>query len=199
MKYSDNYTKRSGSSCQCYWDEPNDNLLDSELFKSKIKTTGKTPAAGNEKDVEIMVPLKYLSDFWRTREIPLTNCEVNLILTWSSTCVITNSTGVGTFEITDSQLYVPVVTLSTQDNSKLLEKLKSDFKMVISWNKYLLKPELLAQNLNLNHLVEPSFQGVNRLFVLAFENDTQRTSHSDYYLPNVEIKDYNIKTFLINQ
>ena len=71
--------------------------------------------------------------------------------------------------------------------------------MVISWNKYLLKPELLGQNLNLNHLVEPSFQGVNRLFVLAFENDTQRISHSDYYLPNVEIKDYNIKTFLINQ
>ena len=96
------------------------------------------------------------------------NCEVNLILTWSLTCVITNSTGAGTFAITDTKLYVPVVTLSTQDNSKLLQQLKSAFKRTVNWNKYLSKPELLAQNSNLNNLVEPSFQGVNRLFVLAF-------------------------------
>ena len=124
--------------------------------------------------------------------MPLINCEVNLILTLSSTCVITNSTGVGTFLITDTKLYVPVVTLSTQDNSKLLQQLKSGFKRVISWNKYLSKPELLRRIPNLNHLVEPSFQGVNTLFVLAFENDTQRRSHSGYYVPNVEIKNYNI-------
>ena len=115
-------------------------------------------------------------------------CEVNLILTWSSTCVITNSNGAGAFAITDTKLYVPVVTLSTQENIKFLQQLKSGFKRVINWNKYLSKPELLAQNPNLNHLVESSFQGVNRLFVLAFENDT----HDRYYLPNVEIKDYNI-------
>ena len=108
-----------------------------------------------------MVPIKYLSNFWRTLEIPLINCEVNLILTWSSTCAITNSVGVRTFPITDTRLYVPVVTLSTQENTKLLQQLKSGFKRVI------------AQNLNLHHLVEPSFQGVNKLFVLAFENDTQ--------------------------
>ena len=113
-------------------------------------------------------------------------------MTWSSTCVITNSNGAGTFEITDTKLYVPVVTLSTQETTKLLQQLKSGFKRVINWNKYLSKAELLAQNPNLNHLVEPSFQGVNRLFVLAFENDEDRTSHNDYYLPNVEIKDYNI-------
>ena len=145
-----------------------------------------------KKNVEIMVPLKYLSNFWRTLEMPLINCEVNLILTWSSTCVITDSTSAGTFKIDDTKLFVPVVTLSTQENAKLLQQLKSGFKRVINWNKYLSKPELLAQNLNLNHLVEPSFQGINRLFVLAFENDAQRTSHSNYYLPNVEIKDYNI-------
>ena len=104
--------------------------------------------------------------------MPLINCEVNLILTWTSTCVITNSTGVGTFAISDTKLYVPVVILSTQDNSKLLQQLKSGFKRLISWNKYLSKPELLRINPNLNHLVEPSFQGVNRFFVLAFENDT---------------------------
>ena len=139
-----------------------------------------------------MVSLKYLSDFWRTLEMPLINCEVNLILTWSSTSVITNSTVAGTFEITNTKLYVPVVTLSTQHNSKLLQQLKSGFKKVIKWNKYLSKPELLRRNPNLNHLVEPSFQGVKRLFLLAFENDTQITSHSGYSLANVEIKNYKV-------
>ena len=154
-----------------------------------------------------MVPLKYLSNFWRTLEMPLINCEVNLILTWSSTCVLMSSTCVqnqnAAFAITDAKFYVPVVTLSTQENTKFFQQLKSDFKRVINWNKYLSKPELLAQNVNLNHLVEPSFQGVNRLFVLAFENDDNRTSDERYYLPTVEIKDYNImingENFLINQ
>ena len=127
--------------------------------------------------------------------MPLINFGINLILTWSANCVFA-STNVAnqnvTFIITDTKLYVPVVTLSTQDNAKLLQQLKSDFKRVINWNKHLSKPELLAQNPNLNHLVQPSFQGVNRLFVLVFEGDTQRTSAKDYYLPNVEIKDYNV-------
>ena len=113
-------------------------------------------------------------------------------MTWSSTFVITNSNGAGAFAITDAKLYVPGVTLSTQENTKFLQQLKSGFKRVINWNKYLSKPELLAQNQNLNHLVEPSFQGVNRLFVLEFENDNHRTIHDRYYLPIVEIKDYNI-------
>ena len=194
IEYSDNYAKTSGSLWQYFRDGPDDNddMDESELFKSKIKITGKTPNNGNEKDVEIMVPQKYLSNFWRNLEMPLINCEVNLILTWSSTCVITVSNGAGTFAITDTKLYVHVVTLSTQENTKFLQQLKSGFKRVINWNKYLSKSELLAQNPNLNHLVEPSFQGVNRLFILAFEGDAQRTSHEAYYLPNVEIKDYNI-------
>ena len=169
IEYSDNYVKTSGSSWQYFRDEPDDNLEDSESFKSKIKITGKTPDDDNEKDVEIAIPLKYLSNFWRNLEMPLINCEVNLILTWSSACVITDSRGAGRFEITDTRLNVPAVTLSTQENTKLLQQLKSGFKRVINWNKYLSKPELLAQKPNLNHLVEPSFQGVNRLFVLAFE------------------------------
>ena len=115
IEYSDNYSKTSASLWQYYRDEPNDNLGDSESFKSKIKITGKTPDNGNEKYVEIMVPLKYLSNFWRTLEIPLINCEIKLMLTWSSICVITNSTGVGAFAITDTKLYDPVVTLSTQE------------------------------------------------------------------------------------
>ena len=113
IEYSDNYAKTTGSLWQYSRDEPDDNLEDSESFKSKIKITGKTPNDDNEKDVEIMVPLKYLSNFWRTLEMILINCEVNLILTWSSTCVITNSTGAGTFEITDTKLYVRAVILST--------------------------------------------------------------------------------------
>ena len=147
------------------------------------------------KNVEIMVPLKYLGNFWRTLGMPLINCEINLILTWSTNCVIV-STNIAiqnaTFEITDTKLYNLVVTLSTQDFSELLQQLKLGFKGVINWNKYLSKPALLGRDPNLNHLVEPRFQGVNRLFVLVFENDTQRTSAKGYYLPKVEIKDYNI-------
>ena len=192
IEHGDNYAKTSGSLWQYYRDEPNDNLADSESFKSKIKITGQIPAAGNEKDVEIMVPLKYLSNFGRTLEIPLINCEGILVLTWSSTCVIANSTGAETFKITETKLYVSVVTLSRQGNSKLIQKLKSGFKRTVSWNKYLSKPELLAQNAILNHLVDPRFQGINRLFVLAFKIDTQRTSHSGSYFPNVKLKDYNV-------
>ena len=86
IEYSDNYAKTSGSLWQYYRVELNNNLANSKSFKSKIKITGRTPAGGNEKDVEIMVPLKYLINFWRTLEMPLINCEVSLILTWSSTC-----------------------------------------------------------------------------------------------------------------
>ena len=127
----------------------------------------------------------------------LINCEVELILTWSANCVIiyTNvANQVPTFTITETNLYVPVVTLSTQDNAKLLPQLKSGFKRTISWNKDLPKPELLEENANLNHLLELSFQGVNRVFVLAFEDDEQRTSNKRYYIPNVETKDYNVMT-----
>ena len=104
IKYSDNYSKISGSLWQYYKDEPNDNLANSESFQCKVKITGRTPADGNTKDVEIIVPLKHLSNFWRTLEMPLIN-----------------STGAGKFAITDTRLYVPVVTLSTQDHAKLLQ------------------------------------------------------------------------------
>ena len=126
--------------------------------------------------------------------MPLINCEVNVILTWSADCVIIYSdvaNQIPTFAITETNRYVLVVTLSTQDNAKLLPQLKSGFKRTMRWNKYLSKPELLARNPNLNHLVELSFQGVNRLFVLVFENDAQRTSNKRYYL-NVIIDGKNL-------
>ena len=93
IEYSDNYSKTSGSLWQYFKDDPNDNMEQSESFKSKIKITGKTPPNGNTKDVEIMVPLKYLSNFWGTLEMLLINCEVELILTWSKNCVISYATG----------------------------------------------------------------------------------------------------------
>ena len=122
----------------------------------------------------------------------LINCEVNLELRWSKNCVITNSEGEGKFQITETNLYVPVATLSTQDNAKLLEQLKSGFKRTIKQNKYESSIKTFARNRYLNYLINPSFQGVNRLFVLSFENEDQRKSHSTYYLPKVEIKDYNV-------
>ena len=177
IEYRGNYSKTSGSLWQYCKDIPavdnnnaivnftDNNLTDS--FNFKVKITGQTGDDGT-KNVEIMVRLAYLSVFWRSLELPLINCEVNLILTWYVNCV-TVSTNVtnqnAAFAITNTKLYVPVVTLSTQDNAKLLQQLKSGFKRVINWNKYLSKPELLVQNPNLNNLVEPSFQGVNRLFV----------------------------------
>ena len=97
IEYSDNYSKTSGSLWQYYKDDSDNNLQNSESFKFKVKITGNTPNDGNTNDVEIMVPLKYLSNSWRTLEMPLINCEVELILTWSKNCVITNSTGEGKF------------------------------------------------------------------------------------------------------
>ena len=120
IEYSDIYSKTYGRLWQYYKDDPNDNITQSESFKSKLKMTGKTPAAGNTKDVQIIVPLKYLSNFWRTLEMPLINCKVNLILTWSKDCVSSFATGETKFAITETKLYVPLVTLSTEDNAKLL-------------------------------------------------------------------------------
>ena len=167
IEYSDNYAKTTGSLWQYCKDIPARDANDDDIvifadgnttdsFKFKLKITGRAGNCGT-KDVEIMVPLKYLSNFWRTLEMPLINCEVNLILTWSSTCVLIGTSipnQIATFAITDTKLYVPVVTLSTQENTKFVQQLKSGFKRVINWNKYLSKPELLAQNPNLNHLVE---------------------------------------------
>ena len=138
----------------------------------------------------MIVPLKHLTNFCRTLEMTLINCEVNLILTWSKDCVITNSGGEGKIAITETKLYVPVVVLPTQDNAKLLQRLESGFKRTSDWNRYESSVKTFSKNRYLNYLINPNFQGVNRLFVLSFENKDQRKLHSTYYLPKVEIKDY---------
>ena len=170
IEYSDNYSKTSGSLWQYCKDIPAvnnaGNIVDftatntTDSFKFKTKITGQTNNDGEINGVEIMVPLKYLSNFWRTLEMSLIKCEVNLNLTWSVDCVIIYTdvaNQIPAFTITETNIYVPVVTLSIQDNAKLLPQLKSDFKRTINWNKYLSKTELLTQYPNLNRLVEESF------------------------------------------
>ena len=129
LESSDNNSKASGRLWHYYKYERSDNLENSQSFQSKVKITGNT-------SLKIIVPLKCLINFWRNLEMPLINCEVSLVLTWSSTCVIINSTDEGRFTITGTKLFDSVVTLSTQDNAKLLQQLKSGFRRTISWNKY---------------------------------------------------------------
>ena len=123
--------------------------------------------------------------------MPLINSENNLILTWSDISVLSNDTK-GTFAITDTKLYIPIVILSTQDNAKLLEQLRSAFKRTINWNKYQPKVSPEIQCHYLDFLTDPSFQVVNRLFVSSFEYENDRTVHIKYYLPTVELKYCNV-------
>ena len=140
------------------------------------------------------------------------NCEVSLNLTWSDNCVLTdittqtaraaqednparpaiNASRNPIFKITDTKLYVPVVTLSTKVDNNFLEQLKSWFKRTIKWNKYRSEMTNQTKTYHLNDLIDPTFAKVNRLFVLLFENKEDRTSFSKYYVPKVEIKDFNL-------
>ena len=161
IQYSDIYSKTSGRLWQYYKDEPaldsTNNIIDFLADKNSISFNSKTRNNGT-KDVETMVPLKHLSNFWRTLEMPLNNCEISKMLTWSKNCFL------------NAKLYVPFLTLSTQHNVKLLKQLESSFKRIINWNKYQSKITERTQNRYLDFLIDPSFQGVNRLFVSSFED-----------------------------
>ena len=125
----------------------------------------------------------------------LFNCEINLTLTESENCFLvarTVANQVPIFIMTDTKLYVPVVTLSTQNNTKLLQQLKSGFKRTINWNKYRSTMTTQAQNRNLEFLIDPSFKGDHRLFVLSFENENEWRSYKQYYFSTVEIKYYKV-------
>ena len=133
----------------------------------------------------------------------LINCKTNIILTWSKDCDVSSANGETKSKIADRKIYASVVTWSTQDNAKLLEQLKSGFKRAIKWNKYETKASTEGVNQYLDLLIDPSFQAVNRLFVLLFENEGDRKVHTGYYLAKVEMKDNIImtddKTFLISR
>ena len=112
-----------------------------------------------------MVLLKHLSNFLRTLKMPLINCEINILLTWSEKRIIVNGNVENQgpkFAVTDTKICVPVAALSAQDSEKLLQ-LKKGFQRIINWNKYQSEPTLKTRNRNLSYLINPSFQGVNRL------------------------------------
>ena len=191
-------------------------VVNSHTFKYKNKIIGNTynvnaGADGYDVDkngtqeVELAIPLKYLGNFWRALNIPLISCEVSLELKWDKNCVITsleqrdigggnrdNAPTGATLGITDCKLYVPAVTLSKDDETKLLTNLKSGFKIEIIWNKYRSQMTTEAINNNLNILIDPTFTNVNRLFVLAYQNADDRQSFSQFYLSRVMVKDLNV-------
>ena len=203
-------------------DDADDNNLDnikvvnSNTFKYKNKIIGNTynvnaGADGSDvnkngtQEVELAIPLKYSGNFWRALNIPLISCEVSLELKWNKNCVITsleqrdigggnrdNAPTGATLSITDCKLYVPAVTLSKDDEIKLLTNIKSGFKREIIWNKYRSQMTTEAINNNLNILIDPTFTNVNRLFVLAYQNADDRQSFSQFYLPRVMVKDFNV-------
>ena len=219
LEYSKNYRKTIGSLYNYYRDALSDDadnnqfnnikLVNSNTFKYKNKIINNTNNAGT-KDIELAIPLKYLGNFWRALNIPLISCGVSLELIWDKNCVITsleqrviaganppardNAPTGATLAITDCKLYVPVATLSKDDEIKLITNLKSGFKREIIWNKYRSQMTTEAINNNLNILVDPAFTNVNRLFVLAYQNADDRQSYSQFYLPKVMVKDYNVIT-----
>ena len=220
LEYSKNYEKTSGSLFNYYRDEPKEHTIgagnnainisirNSKSFDYKTEITGSLDDGEDEKeDVTIVIPLKYLGNFWRRLDIPLINCEIALILSWYKECVLVgrafrgppaaaenriNSPTGAKFEITDCKSYVPVVTLSAENDNKLLEQLKSGFRRSIKWNKYMPQMSNQNKNNNLNYLIDTTFSNVNRLFVLSFENEDDRTSYYKYYLPSVDYNDYNV-------
>ena len=168
-------------------------VVNSNTFKYKNKIIGNTynvnaGAQGYDvnkngtQEVELAIPLKYLDNFWIALNIPLISCEVSLELKWDKNCVITslqqrdigggnrdNAPTGATLAVNDCKLYVPAVTLSKDDEIKLLTNLKSGFKRDIIWNKYRSQMTTEAVNNNLNILIDPTFTNVNRLFVLAYQ------------------------------
>ena len=190
-------------------------VVNSNTFKYKNKIIGNTynvnaGAQGYDvnkndtQEVELAIPLKYSGNFWALN-IPLISCEVFLELKWYKNCVITsleqrdigggnkdNAPTGATLAINDCKLYVPAVTLSKDDEIKLLTNLKSGFKREIIWNKYRSQMTAEAVNNNLNILIDLTFTNVNRLFVLAYQNADDRQSFSQFYLPNIMVKDYNV-------
>ena len=151
------------------------------------------------KDMKIAVPLRYLSNFWRSLEMPLINCKIHLKLNWTKNCVMSTIADT-TFKITNTKLYIPIVILSSKDNVKLVKLLEEGFKRPVYWNEYQTKIE--TRDLDNNNLtrfpLDAFFQGVRRLFVLAFDNTDndpkkgERNSHTNYFLPRVNIINYNV-------
>ena len=191
MEYSDNYSDTSGSLWQFKRNEiinnadvTNDNNAPS--FKYKASIFGNTENNGTKNGVKIAVPLKYLGNFWRSLEMPLINCKVKLSLKLIENCVLTTAANANKaiLKITDAKLYVPIVTLSIEDNSKLSKLLNEGFKTSIYWNQCKVTPNKIVEIAAVNEekyireLLDSRCQGVKRLFVFAYNN----TAGNDQFL-----------------
>ena len=179
IEYSDNYQDSSATLYQYKRDEPpeanaiNDLTTDSSSsFKCKVDLLGNLVLDGNiaKRGVKVVVPLKYLSNFFRSVEMPLINCKIKLTLTWKKECVLSTDAGDAVFIINDTKMYVPLVTLSKEDNKDFIEQQNKGFQRPIYWNGY--KTKEINENTDSNVFkyinLDPSFQGVNRLFVMAY-------------------------------
>ena len=183
LEYSDNYQDSTGSLYQFKRDEPPDDNVDvanntsSLVYKSKL-ISGTDD--NNVNNIKLVVPLKYVSSFFRSLEMPIINCKIDLELTWHKDYMISSVNAaagqVVSFMITNTKLYVPVVTLSTEDNNNLTKQLNEGFKRTIYWNQYVSKPftEQATNKTGITRFsLDAALQGVNRLFILAFEDPVQ--------------------------
>ena len=205
IEYSDNYQDSSATLYQYKRDEPPDALANnltrdnSNSFKYKVELLGDPVHAGGiaRRDVKVVVPLKYLSNFSRSLEMLLINCKIKLNLTWKKECVLSNQDVAAVVIINYTKIYVPVVTLSKEDNKDFIEQQNKGFQRSIYWNEYKTKEKDEDGNANVTKYIslDPSFQGVNRLFLMAYSreaNQPTRNGHRKYYLPRIDIKKHNI-------
>ena len=206
IEYSDNYQDSLTTLYQYKQDEPpEDNAIDdltvdnSNSFKYKVSLLGNPVVADNiaKRSVKVVVPLKYLSNFFRSLEMPLINCKIKLNLTWKKERVLSTDAGNAVFIINDTKMYVPVVTLSKEDNKDFIEQQNKGFQRSIYWNEY--KTKEINENADANVLkcinLDPSFQGVNRLFVMAYNRangQPTRNGQQKYYLPRIDLEKYNV-------
>ena len=174
----------------------------SSSFKYKVDLLGNPAIVNNvaRRNLKIVVPLKYLSNFFRSLEIPLINCKIKLNLTWKKECVLSTDNDVAdapnspVFIINDTKLYVPVVTLSKEDSKDFIDQQNKGFQRSIYWNEYKTKEQNEDADNNVFKYInlDPSFQGVNRLFVMAYSrannNQPTRNGRTKYYLPRIDLK-----------
>ena len=166
------------------------------LLHLDINLIGNTGDKGIKNGVKIAIPLKYLSNFWRSLEMPLINCKVELSLKWHENCILSSAGTAATFVITDTKLYVPIVTLKTEDNTKLSKLLSEGFERPIYWNRYKIIFKSYNENEYIRERLDASLQGINKLFVLPYahgNNITNENSYKKYFLPRLKIKNYNIE------
>ena len=206
IEYSDNYQDSSATLYQYKRDEPpeanaiNDLTVDnSNSFKYKFSLLGNPVVADNiaKRSVKVVIPLKYLSNFFRSLEMPLINCKINLNLTWKKECVLSTDAGNAVFIINDTKMYVPVVTLSKEDNKDFIEQQNKGFQRSTYWNEY--KTKEINENADANVFkyinLDPSFQGVNRLFVKAYnrvDGQPNRDDQRKYYLRRIDLNKCNV-------